>query len=454
MKSTPIFITAGIAASLLVGFTTGRFTSTDPQVTPVVPSAQSQATSIKTSKNNIPQRNTSSSFVVINPEQMARGELTKPVVDQNPAVVQLALAEWCRKDPEGALAFSLESERDDWVYNCLSHFGRSNPDLALKWVEENTVDLALQNNFKVAIYQGLAKDDPALAISRVNNLPQGPLRNQILQTVVAQWAETDVSSVFDWIETQEPNSLLASIYSQTMTRYISQSPEESLTLISELADNNDKQNFARKAAFELGKKDPQQVLKWAESLNDEQRHAVHMGLMEQWGKSPNAIEALKYVQELPESSETEGILSMLTMKMAYSSPDLLKRHIPMLTNEQQKIAVAQLARAYSNTTPDEIIPWIDSLTSPEVRDVAVIQSLNSFRYTNVSQAFELSTTLDSYNDRRDEVQKTLSEWFPIDPEGALNALNASSLSQDLKDSIEHNITAQSSDYKDFLLPAK
>ena len=145
---------------------------------------------------------------------------------------------------------------------------------------------------------------------------------------------------------------------------------------------------------------------------------------------------------------------MVTMKMAYSSPSVLEKQIPKLSEAQQMIAVKQLARAYGNTTPNEIIPWLNTLESSNVRDTAIVSSLSSFRHSNTEQAFELSTYIDDYNQRRDQVQKTLLEWVSVDPQAAMNALYSSSLDENLKDGIARNISAQDPEVKDFLLPAK
>jgi len=445
MQLSPLVAGLGATLCLVVGFFSGRLilpVSSEPQV----PKSISKGSHVyKTHK---------ASFLENDPEQVVRNEITKRLVDQNSAIVQLALDEWCVRDPQGALAFCLESGRDDWLRYCLGIYGRANTDEAISWIEMNTRDMALKNSLVSAVYQGLAIEDPQLAIQHVNDLPQGPMRNQILQIVVAEWGLSDVHGVFDWIETQTPSPLLSAIYGQAMTSYIIQSPEEAIKLISNLSDNTDKLNFSSKAAFELAKKDPQKAVEWITTLDAKHKHSAQMGLMEQWGKSQGATEAIKYIQNLPENSQSSELLSMLTMKMAHSSPNMLADEIPSLTIEQQKIAATQLARAYSNTTPDEVIPWLETLDSPEVRDTAIITTLSNFRHTNVSQAFDLSTSLYDYNKRRDEVQKTLLEWIPTDPLGAMKALSNSSLSDDLKQAIAKNIEAQSPQIKDILLPAR
>ena len=145
---------------------------------------------------------------------------------------------------------------------------------------------------------------------------------------------------------------------------------------------------------------------------------------------------------------------MLAMKMAQSSPDALAAELSSLSESQQEKAVTHLARTYSSTNPENVANWINSMESGSVRDAALTTSLSSLRHTDIKQAFSLSTTLEDFNTKRNEIQQTLLEWVTIDPVAAMSALNASSISEDLKQGIRQNIAAQNPAAQDYLLPAK
>jgi len=388
-------------------------------------------------------------------QERAQREIDKPESQQNAALLNLIINEWAVRDPLEALAFAQEHQRDNWLHECLSVFGRTDPNQAELWIDENITDLGLRNHFTGAVYRGFAEEDPKGAISRIEQRPSGPQRDQLLYAAIDQWALQDIDGAFDWIEMQGDSPFLSSAYSQVLGRYIEQSPEKASFLISEMEHSMEKINFSNRVAYQLGRRDPKEALTWAETLKGDAQHFALMGLMETWGKSTGGLQALDYAKGLPASQNNDELFTMATMKIAQAHPDALAQELPSLTENQQRIAAIQLAQSYSSNDPAKTVSWLNSLDSGSVRDAALKTSLQSFRHSNISQAFALSETIADESLRRTEMQQTLLDWLPVDPEAAFQALqNNESLPDTQKRVIIDFLSREVPTANEYLIPAR
>ena len=443
----PILGTAG----LIVGFSLGWMSSSTVQSNHVASEIAKKTERSKTTRST-----TSSLIGRASPDdlkQLIFTELAKSRFKQNEKLVEYTFSEWCLKDPQGALAFAQEQKRSDWIEQCLESYGRYDPDAAITWIEQNTRNLHRKRALVAAVYQGLAKENPAEAISRAEQLPIGTQRNEIFHSIVEIWADHDAHEAFDWIETQESSSTLTDIYHSVLGNYISQSPEKALFLIDAMEDTREKEGFVNQAAFEIAEKDLNKALDWANALDGKQRHAALVGAMEQWVKGADALEALNYIYDLPEDKHNE-LFSMASTKLAQTDPDALVREFPKMDENQQSVAASQLAQVYANNDPDQVEALLETLESPHVRDAAVRTSLHTFRKSDLRKAFDLSTSISGRLARRDEVIRTLVQWAPIDHRVAMDALHASGLPDVEVEIIAKRVAAQAPAAKDYLLPAQ
>ncbi|MGJ8638237.1 MAG: hypothetical protein ACSHYA_02495 [Opitutaceae bacterium] len=466
----PLWTTTLVAIlTLAIGFGIGR-SSISPKSTPEQatqkPSARSpeqaqSAAPVSTSDSEHYQTITSASSSLLSHltlnelEQRARQQASLPQGRQNPALLSLLISEWAQQDPYTVLAFAQEHERPDWLHESLTVLGRDNPDDALQWIEGNITSLGLQGHLTSAVYRGLAQEDPVAAITRIEQGTVGAQRDQLLYSTVSEWAQQDIDSVFDWIEIQEDSPFLFSIYSQVMGSYIEQAPQDAITLVSAMEENPDKSNFANRAAYNLAIENPQAALTWAETLQGEAKHFALMGLIEHWGASGDGAEALNYAKNQPQSERNDELLSMALMKLAHSNPEALAQEMPTLSESQQSLAAVQLAQVYSAHSPEKTTEWLNTLEEGSIRDTALKISLNSFRGSNISQAFSLAETISDDALRQSEIKQTLSTWIPVDPAAASEALDKSTaIPESTKKLLRQYLASEAPTVADYLLPAR
>ena len=441
---------------LAIGFGIGRFSA------PTVPGDPGRTVETSSNSSGGPQRNLqsggSSIFSELSQDEIrerAARVVSETSARENSPLLKVLIEEWVQKDPYGALEFVQENGRKDLLYDCLTTIGESDLDGALGWIGDNVTDLSFQTFLMGAVYRGQARNDPEAAIALIEKNEGAARRDRFLYAAIDEWAGRDVQGAFDWIEAQEISPFLSAAYAQVLGRFIEQSPKEAAFLISEMEENTEKANFSNRVAYELAKKDPKQALEWAEGLMGEAKQFALMGLMESWGGTPDGFEALDYVKSLPVSQNNEELFSMAVMKVAQANPEALARELASLNERQQRVAAVQLAQVYGSNDPVKAMEWLATLDNEKVRDAALQTSLATFRRGNIDQAFQLSETFADATIRREEMQQTLLEWMPVDPEAALQALeNSTVLQTSEKLSIENFLSRNAPGQREFLLPAR
>jgi|GEM_PF-6809193 len=378
---------------------------------------------------------------------------SKDEVNSN-ALLHVIFSEWAKNDPEQALLFAGEHNRTDLLYEGLKEFGKVDADTALKWIAENIKDVTAHGEFTAAVFRGLVAVDPALAVSQAENFQNGPQRDRLLFMTIDEWSKHDIESVFDWLEEREVTPLISGIHEQVIGRYIDASPQKASELIANMPDGEGKANYASRLAFQLASEDIQSALSWTESMEGSAKNFALMGLVEQWASGEGGIQALDYVTNSASGGNRDELMNMAAMKLSQSDPEGLEKSLANMNENDQLIAASHLAQVYSIAMPDKSDEWLASLEAGPVRDIAIESSLNAYRHTNISKAFELSESISDDSTRAREIQQVMLEWIPINQRAAVEELQASSsISEREKEEMLEQIYNRV-EIREHLLPSK
>ena len=368
------------------------------------------------------------------------------------AFLHVLFSEWARKEPMGALAFAQEHNRTDLVYEGLRQLGEVDAQGAFQWISENVKNVTAHGHLASAVFRGLVAVDPELAVSEAENFASGPQRDQLLFMTVDEWAKHDIQAVFSWLETKTLSPLISGIHEQVIGRYIDESPQEASQLIDSMPDGESKANYASRAIFQLAKEDIQSAISWTESMEGDTRNFALMGLVEQWAAGEDGMQALDYITDNVSSSNRDEIMTMAAMKLSQNNPEGLKQSLSSMSENDQLIAAKQLAQVYSVAMPEKSDEWLASLADGPVRDAAIKSSLNAYRNSDISKAFDLSATISNESERVNEVKQVMLEWIPLDQETAVRALeDIRSISRQEKEAMLEQIY-QRVEIREYLLP--
>ena len=337
--------------------------------------------------------------------------------------LEALISAWAQKEPYAALAFAKESNSPSLLFLSLGGLGTVDPDAALSWIKDNVKDVTTHGHLMTAVFQGAAKRDPQGAIQRIGDLSSGPQRDKILSVVVDEWAKNDIDAVFSWLETAEFSQQTPYLYDQVVNRYIISSPAKASALVVDMENGVEKSNFASNVAFQLAELDPKQAVNWVSKLSGEQKEFALSGLLENWaGKQEGGVGALDFLLNNKEESNYEDLFSKVTMQLSQSNPATLEQRLPDFSEKEKELAAVQLAQVYSANVPEKAAQWLDTLEQGPVRDAALTSALNSFRHSNINQAFSLAETFSDEHTRSQEMQKVMTEWMSSNQAAAEQAL--------------------------------
>ncbi|MCH6255673.1 hypothetical protein MLD52_03890 [Puniceicoccaceae bacterium K14] len=368
------------------------------------------------------------------------------------SLLRVLVSEWAKKAPLAAIEFAQEIKRDDLMYEGLLRMSQLNTDDALNWIEGNVGKAGQRRYLTMAVYQGMATKDPEEAIARVEQLPAGSQRDELLSIAVNQWAKQDIQASFDWLERVELTPHFSSIYSEMMGKYIEQDPLLAASLVSDMNSSENKLSFASQVACELADQDLGYALEWVQALDGEEKKYALMGVLDRWASSSDASAALNYILEQPDEPGYQNLLETVAFKMSHNRPEELAAAMVSMNESNQIYVAQQLASVYSADDPEKCNEWLDSIQPGRVRDVAVESALKTYAYSNSSLAFRLSESINSEALRKEQMRNVLTIWMHIDFEVAEQALDASPVltvegKEELLNEINANLRGN-----DYLLP--
>ena len=147
---------------------------------------------------------------------------------------------------------------------------------------------------------------------------------------------------------------------------------------------------------------------------------------------------------------------MVAMKLSQSDPTELEKRLPSLSEkEKELLAAVQLAQVYSSSVPEKAAEWLSTLDEGPVRDVALTSALNSFRHTDINQAFSLAETFSDDQTRAQEIHKVMHEWMRSDQAAAEQALQSTTtISEDRKEIMLDVIYRKIKPRNEYLVPER
>jgi len=256
------------------------------------------------------------------------------ITPERMADYHLLLAAWARVDPLAALA-SLEANSSSPADRqaVLTAWALDNPDAAIEWAVENFIsDGDGANNWLVGTIQELAVTDPDRATALLNRLPQSVSQKdtrEVLNFMIGTLFKKDVEATMKWV--------------------------------TALPDEGLRAGAARRIAMRLAGPNPQQVARWAETLDPESRRQVFEELTQPWAlRAPD--EALAWADTL--SGDTlQQVAEAITPAVAAKDPQKASQWLAQFDDDPAfDTARLRLVQHLSRKTPELAADWIGRIT--------------------------------------------------------------------------------------------
>lgn len=283
---------------------------------------------------------------------------------------QFLLAGWAKVDPLAALAFldgHTTTPSSSWE-TVLTGWALDNPDAAIEWAIAN-ID-GDKASWVAGVIGELAGRDLDRATSLIYRLPDSPGKRETRDTL---------NAILAALTKQDPDS---------MKEWVSGIPEGQL-----------RAGAARRVAMRLAATNPQEVARWAETLDPESRLQANEELTQPWAlRAPE--EALAWAGTL-EGKTLHNIAEKITPAVAAKNPQLATQWLSQFDGDPAfDPARLRLAKHCSRKTPAQAADWIGRIT-----DVATGER---------------------------EFHRILDGWMERDPEGVLRYMENNTIPESVR----------------------
>ncbi len=306
------------------------------------------------------------------------------------AALDVLYLRYVERDPLRALQSALSrpdsEDRNDNVARVGAAWARIAPDAAFQQAELET-DAPIRTTLQNAIVHAWASQDAVAAFARVNALPAGVQRDQLLTWTTRELARQDPQGAAELIAKLVPadmdalNRVLASEWAtsdpRAAARWIESRPRQSIGTL------------AYTVAPLYAAQFPAEALEWASRLDRSRNGRLwSQALVGVANQDPEA--ALQAVIGVKDAARRSTALGAVIAAIAERDPALAIRHLEKLPmGEARSQVVAQIALQIAQTDPDAAVSWLKGINDRGGRTQGLHQIGDQIAQRDVEAAVRL-----------------------------------------------------------------
>ena len=247
---------------------------------------------------------------------------------------------------------------------------------------------------------------PELAITLLDQVPQGFTRQSLAQLIGSEWAESDQKAAFAWANKQTDSEIKDAILVGV--------------------------NSSR------GKTDLKGALAYAQSMppGASQDSAISEAFEQNCHAARGYQGALAMMQSLPEGRDKELAAEGISAFMALNSPraawDLASGIADSRLRARAEHKVLIQLGFGSLTDPDAATQWMQSLPVGYTKDMLSEIFSRQMAYIHPQAAFDIAAGIGDSDLRTTALKNVVKQWSKKDPAAATQWINRSSLPQEVK----------------------
>ena len=358
---------------------------------------------------------------------MAKKILALPASPMRQAALDLLMERWTQADFPAALTFANHlagNDRAQAFKSTLLQLGQTRFDEAVAWIDTNFSG-PVRGEAELWLYCGWAQKNPSAALARLLQTP-GTANQDIIYSVLSQWAETDIYAAFAWLKDAPRNSRTTDAWQRLMQIYIAQHPEEAMEYVAKnVTDADWKDRYTKAIVEKVAETDPQKALGLAAAIaSSADREAAYDAIFSQWSKQ-NPAGALAAALAESGAANLSGA----------AKNDLLRTSAFGLLNQDRNQLVAQfndipqdirlevvgpLMTQWVAENPAAAMNWAEQLApdSPEY-NLALSGAVMAYSHSDPEKAITLADKLSDADMRGDDVYVALQNLYRQNPPRAV-----------------------------------
>lgn len=311
-------------------------------------------------------------------------------------------------------------------------WARREADDALRWAF-GLPDNATARVARSGVVGQLVSSERRDAITRIENLPAGPLRDDLLVQAAGAWGRIDPNAAIAWVRGIPDSELRPRLISSVGFGVAHTRPDRALEVAEMLPQGRDRSLLISAIGQTWVAVDSKAALAWAGKLPaGESRDAAFAGIDTGYG-----VPVSRRIASGPGtrgSYRTRGGAAAVVLP-TINSPDFaawLALQRPGLSYDE---AILEYVRQKGALQPGAVAPFIESLPPGVTRDQASSLYVDGLLLSSPARAAEWVGSLPR-SERSDELmEKTARRWLLTNPDAAADWIQQSTLPQHRKDEL-------------------
>ncbi len=314
-----------------------------------------------------------------------------------------------------------------------------NPDVGWQWILANTTgsqkDRAVDRYFT-----RLALVNPDEAYRRLSVMPGNMLTDHLLPEIGKGMAAMGTDKALAWYETLPDSRQKTKVYSQIMSRFVAENPEEASGAVGKLPEGELKEELMIKLAWGLGSRDLKGAFEWiAQQEWTPSTWGAYQDLTNQWARK-DPVATVSFLVENADSTAKErllpGVLNHLVEKAFDQSLPII-RNLP--EGAVQDGAIEIYCRELFAIHPDQAKTWLEGLEPGRFRDVASQGIVETALASDPEMAARIASEIGDGRTRLDLLKVSVTDVALRNPKRANELLDDLAISPADKASVLANL---------------
>ncbi len=331
-------------------------------------------------------------------------------------------------------------QRREAIHRLASHWGRRNPEAALRWSE------SLTGRDRFAAVENILREwsdrDPGAAAAYAVQLPGSEHTMHLVHDLSRRWAESDHPAALEWSTALTDPALRARALRGTLSSWAERNPAEAASYaLNELSDRNVRHHVLEGVARRWAERDLEQALQWARQLPKEDfSRATRSVLRSVAEHDPHHAAAM--LQQITDDLPPTGAVGREYRHMAEEVASIWSSSNPveaaewaLTLPERGSIrhgAIGDVAERWMRLDGNAAREWISGLPADRNRDGATERVVHMTVGTDPAEAFAWAQSMTDQDHRRGLMHHTLTRWREVDLPAARQALSTAELAPEVR----------------------
>lgn len=263
----------------------------------------------------------------------------------------LVVAGWASTDPAGAIAW-LEKERE----TTQQEGGRGRRED--EWMTQSLIT-------------GLARSDIKAAMQYAGGISEEGMRVRSAETIAREVIrQQGLEAATQWFSQISDPQMQRGAFEALAEQQLRLDPAAAAALVKQHADKEYVTGAVGNVAESLARRDVQQALTFANSLNGQAQARAMGQVIDEWMEKENgSLEASSYVSKLPPGPSRDAGASAIAREIVREDPQAAIAWAGSIQNPEMRMdATFDIARMYRRVAPEEAAAWLaNSGLPPEMQ---------------------------------------------------------------------------------------